>query len=126
MALFAAVLGMSGQRLARLPLPGAWTSWLRSAVAEEEQELGDAIRAASATRVTDIPRWTSLSTANRLVNQTQNSKPGRTSPAVRRPGSKSRSRESSPVGRPPVAVAWWLHRAVLLAVGGRLPAGLEP
>ena len=98
MALYAAVLGMSGQRLARLPLPGAWTSWLGSAVAEEEQELGDAIRAASATRVTYIPRWTSLSTANRLVNQTQNSKPSRTSPAVRRPGSKSRSRESSSVG----------------------------
>ena len=39
MALYAALLGMSGQRLARPPLPGAWTSWLGSAVAEEEQEL---------------------------------------------------------------------------------------
>ncbi len=50
MALYAAVLGMSGQRLARLPLPGAWTSWLGSAVAEEEQELGEAIRPPSARR----------------------------------------------------------------------------
>ena len=50
MALYAAVLGMSGQYLARLPLPGAWTSWLGSAVAEEEQELGDAIRPPSARR----------------------------------------------------------------------------
>jgi len=50
MALYAAVLGMSGQRLARLPLPGAWTSWLRSAVAEEEQELGEAIRPPRARR----------------------------------------------------------------------------
>ena len=50
MALYAALLGMSGQRLARLPLPGAWTSWLGSAVAEEEQELGDAIRPPRARR----------------------------------------------------------------------------
>ncbi len=50
MALYAAVLGMSAQRLARLPLPGAWTSWLGSAVAEEEQELGDAIRPPRARR----------------------------------------------------------------------------
>ena len=50
MALYAAVLGMSGQRLARLPLPGAWTSWLGSAVAEEEQELGEAIRPPRARR----------------------------------------------------------------------------
>ena len=50
MALYAAVLGLSGQRLARLPLPGAWTSWLGSAVAEEEQELGEAIRPPRARR----------------------------------------------------------------------------
>ena len=50
MALYAAVLGMSAQRLARLPLPGAWTSWLGSAVAEEEQELGEAIRPPRARR----------------------------------------------------------------------------
>ena len=50
MALYAAVLGMSAQRLARLPLPAAWTSWLGSAVAEEEQELGEAIRPPRARR----------------------------------------------------------------------------
>ncbi len=50
MALYAAVLGMSARRLARLPLPGAWTSWLGSAVAEEEQELGEAIRPPRARR----------------------------------------------------------------------------
>ena len=50
MALYAAVLGMSAQRLARLPLPGAWTSWLGPAVAEEEQELEDAIRPPRARR----------------------------------------------------------------------------
>lgn len=43
-ALYAVVLGVSPQGLARLPLPGRWAGWLRSAVAEEEQELQDAIR----------------------------------------------------------------------------------
>ncbi|MGH3269596.1 MAG: hypothetical protein ACRDN1_11125 [Trebonia sp.] len=46
-ALYAVVLG-SGQR--RLPLPPAWTTWLRSAIAEEEQELEDAIRPQRAKR----------------------------------------------------------------------------
>ncbi len=48
-ALYALVL--SGPRvLGRLPLPGAWVSWLRSAVAEEEQELDEAIRPGPARR----------------------------------------------------------------------------
>jgi cation:H+ antiporter len=46
-ALYAVVLGV-GRR--RLPLPAAWTTWLQSAIAEEEQELEDAIRPQRASR----------------------------------------------------------------------------
>ena len=43
-ALYVAVLGVSGQGLARLRLPRRWVTWLRSAVAEEGAELEPAIR----------------------------------------------------------------------------------
>jgi len=43
-AAYAIVLGVGEQGLGRLPLARAWISWLRSAVAEEEQELQTAIR----------------------------------------------------------------------------------
>ena len=46
LALYAVVLGGSDQGLARLRLPPSWIAWLRSAVAEEEVELEDAIRPA--------------------------------------------------------------------------------
>jgi cation:H+ antiporter len=45
-ALYVAVLGVSGRGLARLRLPQSWIAWLRSAVAEEEAELESAIRPA--------------------------------------------------------------------------------
>jgi cation:H+ antiporter len=44
LALYAVALGVSGRRLARLRLPRRWITWLRAAVAEEEAELGSAIR----------------------------------------------------------------------------------
>lgn len=43
-AVYVAVLGVSGQGLARLRLPRRWVTWLRSAVAEEGEELEPAIR----------------------------------------------------------------------------------
>ena len=43
-ALYAIALGASDQRLARLRLPRPWIAWIRSAVAEEESELEEAIR----------------------------------------------------------------------------------
>ena len=49
-ALYAIVLGAGEQALGRLPLPRAWISWLRSAVAEEELELKTAIRPQRARR----------------------------------------------------------------------------
>ena len=49
--LYAVVLGAGdGGLLARLRLPGPWIGWLRSAVAEEEAELEEAIRPARARR----------------------------------------------------------------------------
>jgi cation:H+ antiporter len=48
--LYAVLLGVSQRRLQRLGLPAGWTSWLRSAVAEEELELLAAIRPRPATR----------------------------------------------------------------------------
>ena len=49
-AAYAIVLGAGEQGLGRLPLPRAWISWLRSAVAEEELELETAIRPQRARR----------------------------------------------------------------------------
>ena len=43
-ALYVVALGVPGRGLARLRLPRRWITWLRSAVAEEEAELGSAIR----------------------------------------------------------------------------------
>jgi cation:H+ antiporter len=43
-ALYVVALGVPGRSLARLRLPRRWITWLRSAVAEEEAELGSAIR----------------------------------------------------------------------------------
>lgn len=37
------VLGLSGERFARLPLPRAWSHWLLVAISQEEQELAPAI-----------------------------------------------------------------------------------
>jgi len=48
--LYAVLLGASPRRLQRLGLPAGWTSWLCSAVAEEELELREAIRPEPATR----------------------------------------------------------------------------
>ena len=48
-ALYALVLG-GPPVLGRLPLPQGWVSWLQSAVAEEELELGEAIRPRPARR----------------------------------------------------------------------------
>ena len=48
--LYAALLGASERRMERLSLPPGWLSWLRSAVAEEELELLEAIRPRPATR----------------------------------------------------------------------------
>jgi cation:H+ antiporter len=42
--LYCTLLGTEGQGLERLRLPQRWTTWLRSAVTEEEIELEDAIR----------------------------------------------------------------------------------
>jgi cation:H+ antiporter len=42
--LYTVALGISGRSLARLGLPRRWVNWLRSAVAEEEVELEEAIR----------------------------------------------------------------------------------
>ena len=47
-ALYAVALGVSGRTLARVRLPRPWIGWLRSAVAEEEAELGPALRPAPA------------------------------------------------------------------------------
>jgi cation:H+ antiporter len=54
--LYAVALGASGRSLARLRLPRAWITWLRSAVAEEEAELEPAIRPAPA-------RWPDVTVA---------------------------------------------------------------
>ena len=40
---YLALLGLRGERIMRLGLPGAWSRWLIAAVAEEEQELAPAI-----------------------------------------------------------------------------------
>jgi cation:H+ antiporter len=42
--LYAVALGASDRRLARLRVPRPWIAWIRSAVAEEESELEEAIR----------------------------------------------------------------------------------
>jgi cation:H+ antiporter len=44
LACYLIVLGTEGRGLARLPVPARWSAWLRSAVAEEELELEEAIR----------------------------------------------------------------------------------
>jgi cation:H+ antiporter len=44
LAIYLAVLGTEGRGLERLRVPGRWAAWLRSAVAEEEVELEEAIR----------------------------------------------------------------------------------
>jgi cation:H+ antiporter len=43
------VLGSKPQRLARLPLPAAWTRWLTAAVHEEELEIDEAVAARRGT-----------------------------------------------------------------------------
>jgi cation:H+ antiporter len=43
-AMYLVVLGTEGRGLERLRVPGQWAAWLRSAVAEEEVELEEAIR----------------------------------------------------------------------------------
>ena len=48
--LYAVLAGASPARLERLGLPQEWLAWLRSAVAEEEAELADAIRPQPGTR----------------------------------------------------------------------------
>jgi cation:H+ antiporter len=48
--LYAVLAGASPRFLGRLGLPPGWLSWLRSAVAEEEAELAEAIRPRPATR----------------------------------------------------------------------------
>ena len=47
---YGAVLGLGQRGLGRLPLPPAWISWLRLAVAEEETELEEAIKPEPARR----------------------------------------------------------------------------
>src|SRR6266849_1093275 len=42
-AAYLVVLGREGKGLDRLPMPGRWAAWLRSAISEEELELEDAI-----------------------------------------------------------------------------------
>ena len=49
-AVYAVVLGAGPRGLGRLPLPGGWITWLRSAVAEEEMELESDIRPQPARR----------------------------------------------------------------------------
>ncbi len=49
-AMYAVMLGTGDARLARFGLPAPWIAWLRSAVAEEEEELEDAIRPARGRR----------------------------------------------------------------------------
>jgi cation:H+ antiporter len=44
LAMYLVVLGTEGRGLERLRVPGRWAAWLRSAVAEEEVELEEAIR----------------------------------------------------------------------------------
>jgi len=46
LAAYLMVLGKEGRGLARLPVPARWAAWLRSAIAEEELELEEAIRPA--------------------------------------------------------------------------------
>src|SRR5258708_33321429 len=46
LAMYLVVLGTEGRDLERLRVPGRWAAWLRSAVAEEEVELEEAIRPA--------------------------------------------------------------------------------
>src|SRR5215469_7983251 len=50
------LLGTEGKGLARLPIPGRWATWLRSAISEEELELEEAIRPARG-------RWTDVAAA---------------------------------------------------------------
>jgi cation:H+ antiporter len=45
-AVYLVILGREGKGLDRLPVPGPWVAWLRSAISEEELELEDAIRPA--------------------------------------------------------------------------------
>jgi len=47
---YVALLGITRARMARLPLPAAWTGWLAVAVHEEELELDEAIHPARGTR----------------------------------------------------------------------------
>ena len=47
---YGTVLGLGQRGLGRLPLPPAWISWLRRAVAEEETELEEAIKPEPARR----------------------------------------------------------------------------
>lgn len=47
---YGTVLGLGQRGLGRLPLPPAWISWLRMAVAEEETELEEAIKPEPARR----------------------------------------------------------------------------
>ena len=49
-AAYGVVLGLGRRGLGRLPLPPAWISWLRRAVAEEEAELEEAIKPEPARR----------------------------------------------------------------------------
>lgn len=46
LAMYLVVLSTEGRSLERLQVPGRWAAWLRSAVAEEEVELEEAIRPA--------------------------------------------------------------------------------
>src|SRR5215813_12610049 len=46
LAAYLVVLGTEGKGLDRMPVPARWAAWLRSAVAEEELELEEAIRPA--------------------------------------------------------------------------------
>ncbi|HUN37258.1 MAG TPA: hypothetical protein VMU95_35110, partial [Trebonia sp.] len=47
---YTGLLAMRPARIGRLPLPGAWTAWLASAVHEEDAELAATVRAAPGTR----------------------------------------------------------------------------
>src|SRR6266700_5296453 len=55
-AFYLVILGREGRGLERLPIPGRWAAWLRSAISEEELELEEAIRPGRG-------RWTDALTA---------------------------------------------------------------
>src|SRR6266852_2138470 len=60
LAMYLVVLATEARGLERLRVPGRWAAWLRSAVAEEEVELEEAIRPAKASGQTQRrrpPRW---------------------------------------------------------------------